>query len=1516
MSLAGIRSNRGDHYQRSVALYWIVNMLTDDNIIGIQVDSVSLPNEDIQVFGDDIVVLQRDGKKIYIQAKVNQPKHQEWRLSDTTLRKELCAAKKQLLQDNDCEFHLYSRTPFGELHRLVEEINLYPDYPAFVRESANNHKKTLNNLTNLWTPDNSDFNDSSAFELTRRLSIGSSNSSENWIDLSQKILRSQFSKPTLVADLLWTYIDNQHSKLDLPQYIINRSAVIDWLKPRGIYHSLDFNEQKLLDSFNQFSSNGRQWVRTIGDTVIPRTVVSEVEQEIQSRTPSILLEDVAGGGKTCILLDLMDRLEQRKNIATLFIRGDLYSSITSLSQLSQYGLPNNLVAQCARLAERRSVVIIIDSLDVLAVGRSHHALACFLGFISDLSNINNITVVAASRSFDAQYDPQLRAFHWAKTLPIAPLSYINDVTPLLAIWEIDPESIKDELKTLLIIPQNLRLFHSLVEQHFDITKIHGHDLHDVYIRECIENDDLLGVDVIEALYSISETLMENRCYQFSYSRLKLEEKKIKRLLSCEILTKGNGQELMFSHQTLADTLRIQKAQKDNINLCQFILSQPQLPFLRSTIRTYIQSLRSGDAKAFTRQLNQLIQHQKVTSHIKRLAIESLASMTPTPSDASLMMKISTCSPVLFSRFLEKANSPQWFLFLHNNWLDKVDVIEFKKQVNEFIHYSIKFKNQYPELLIALCNKVINEGWTDNKSGSWFINRLFNDFTSMDLTGIKELLTHALNNCDNHSFGLGKAISLFVEQTNSGDDLLWQYITRDAVPVSESEMSDEIKLNCNTHDLHSDSVLENRLKFSDKLFDDTVVYLKSFIEEQEDFSTSKHYFRNLNLLDHTSHRLIHRSSSFKSYDAIHTLTEAFESALKYRAKISCATWKKLETNFRDSPDHGIRYLLLLGYKVNPANNINGILFQLLDANLLRYGKLDYELGQLSAIAYPYISAEYHEKHQALIMQLYDEEEAHPSIDKIKYRYLQWLPACYRSREVDFFFTDCQKKYGSYPPEPDVGVRGGIVRSPVSANILLALSPASLIRLLAHYNNHNHWDSSGEDYLTGGREQLSNELSTAASLAPDQYLSTISSLDKAQLADEYIFAILDGVSNHLRYRFGNLSSSNWSPVDPLPDGNALALQLLTSLETYTCRDERGYSTIRAVQACCEVLNDENSIRRLIIQLNKLSTHKNPRVEEDVDAESLIGRGINSVRGQAADSVLILCNKHLTQEKELTDDQCQLLELYAKDPSIVVRATFLRRLPYLLSMKPKLGWHLIDLIMQDENDRLWKHLEECVYYNYHDHFDQVRPFIEKLKNINDDKSAEAWGRLSALSYLSEKVTEQDFFASLSEIKIEKCCFGAARVFTNNIKDTKSTERCLRGISHLLSLNISDFTYLNLTSCLDDKQARRMVPSSLIRQFIDSAPAESIRDLDRLFSWMADRVSSNPELVLELLELKKEKLNQLKEPFYIHRPEDLLVTLRQLLKEADMIDDEDLIERVLTVQNWFIEYGVKEVEALLEEA
>lgn len=695
MSLAGIRSNRGDAYQRSVAVYWIVKMLTKDEIVSVQVDSVGLPGETQLVFGDDIVLISKERNKIYIQAKVNQTDHHFWRVSDSVLREELLSAKKQLAADPNCLFYFYSRTPFGVFQRLIEEVCLYSELAEFKKVAAKNVQSVFTSLVEFWSVDENE-----AFSLCRRVKIGEHHSVNSWGEVCLQLLEPICSNPSLIYELLWSYIDRQHSKLGEPQYLIDRESVLKNLESKGVYLSGDFDEERFLSSARSFSSIGRQWSRSIGGEKIPRQECADLIQAIEDGVSSVLLEDVAGGGKTCVLLEVIDHLESLTSKDFLFIRGDLFASITSLEKLSKYGLPQDLVAQVSRYSSRHKFTVIVDSLDVLALGGSHHSLAIFLGLIAELENLPNVTVIAACRSFDAKYDPLLREKRWGSKVRLAPLDYNADVSPFLIKLGIDPDGLSKELQTLLIIPQNLKLFYTLIEYGLPPEKFQANELHDNYIQIIVAEDQLLGNEVVSALEALAQRLLDDRSYQFSDSLLSLPNPVIQRLLSSDVLTRITSNQLMFSHQTLADAMRVRLAIKSGNDLTDFVLSQAQLPFVRPSVRTYAQQIRN-DERQYTKQLLRFINSEEVAAHLKRLVIETLAESSPRESDAMVLMRICHSQPLVFNRFLDAANSNEWFELLERLWFPRMNVETDRDALTRFFFYASKFKKYYPMKLFLI-----------------------------------------------------------------------------------------------------------------------------------------------------------------------------------------------------------------------------------------------------------------------------------------------------------------------------------------------------------------------------------------------------------------------------------------------------------------------------------------------------------------------------------------------------------------------------------------------------------------------------------------------------------------------------------------------------------------------------------------------------------------------------------------------------------------------------------------------
>lgn len=131
MSSAARRSHRGDKYQIAVAAHWVARLLSDETIDSVRVDAVALPGDGGQIHVDDIVIGYSDGAWRFIQAKKNQPNHSEWSLSDSVLRKGLCKARDQLESKPTARVEFCSRSPFGDLAKLIEDGADYPDHAAF-----------------------------------------------------------------------------------------------------------------------------------------------------------------------------------------------------------------------------------------------------------------------------------------------------------------------------------------------------------------------------------------------------------------------------------------------------------------------------------------------------------------------------------------------------------------------------------------------------------------------------------------------------------------------------------------------------------------------------------------------------------------------------------------------------------------------------------------------------------------------------------------------------------------------------------------------------------------------------------------------------------------------------------------------------------------------------------------------------------------------------------------------------------------------------------------------------------------------------------------------------------------------------------------------------------------------------------------------------------------------------------------------------------------------------------------
>lgn len=810
MSIAGKKSSQGDEYQLRVALHWLIRLLEDDSIQGIQVNSTGIPGEDYSITVDDIVVLYQDGSALFIQAKKNQTDHKAWSLSDETLKKELINCRDQLESKQDSKVRLYSRTPFEDLQFLVEFCRDCTDYLAFAREGAKNKKQKsiLKRLSGIF-----DRTEEATYNLAKKFDFGSALGFNEWDQYNFKDLDRIVPRAKLAISVLERYLDSHETGLRVPEQVITREDVLRKLSESGLTPTPKRSEAEILENFKAASKIGREWLRTIDGEALPRKELEEIVNLIEEGNQKILVTDSAGSGKTCLLLDLAEHIENHSVWKLLFIKGDLFEEAGSEEDLAARGLPKDLVGQCSRLAEVHRVVVILDSLDVLSISRQHKPLKLFLGLMDRLASIDGVTIVAACRTFDLEYDPLLRGRSWECKVNLQPLDFDTVVYPFLRRWNIEPNEVTPELQKLLQLPQNLSLYGKLAKQDVQLQPTSAYELCNCFLEETIVKNSAWGEEAISALQNMADSLMEQRTHQCSKTIFKASEDIVRQLISQEVLLqpRSSPNSLKFSHQTLADCLIVRSNLAAGRTLADFILAHPQLPYIRPAVRTFFFFLRTQEFKIFRQQVWQVINHDDIAYHVKRLICESFAEITPYDQDWNLLRKIFQQHPDLFKRLFWRLKSKVWFELLNIYWLPEAKLAEDKESwLRDFVLHSREWANLYPADVVSLWRESLACQWAEKQNLLQIIqSNLANYFKAWNTDGTRELLEILVEDLESQSSYLGNVLSKWICATNSGDDLLWRYITKDFqdIAIEDLQYRDlNRKLRCSASDFRQENFL--------------------------------------------------------------------------------------------------------------------------------------------------------------------------------------------------------------------------------------------------------------------------------------------------------------------------------------------------------------------------------------------------------------------------------------------------------------------------------------------------------------------------------------------------------------------------------------------------------------------------------------------------------------------------------------------------------------------------------------
>lgn len=1520
MSIAGIRSNRGDGYQTLVAFDWALTVLSDPDYLWLEIDSITYPV-------DDVVVGKSNGTLIACQCKKNQIDFKEWTITD--LADELNKAFILLTNNQHAEVRFYSRNNFGTLAKLKEHSSTQHNETSYRTSLSKEHQKTdAALLAQLATPAPS----LATYDVLRRTTFVTSDQQDRMEDLLRERLRNMASNPDVAFNALWARLDRLGARMGgdstsaATQHRLTKDDLKDILHKAGAMLAPPMNLAEVRLSFSSTSAIGRLWRRDIAGQRISNPTINELLVAIDAKKRAILLTGMPGSGKTCVMLAVQEALEQRaqssSDILPLFIQSREFTDLATSQDRQALGLSEQWVEKAARMAEDTHVVLVIDSLDVLSIARDHRVLKYFLAQIDRLLLTPNVTVVTACRDFDRHYDRRIAERQWDCELKCQHLDWDAEIAPLLNMLGIATVTIDTVTRELIRNSRELALFVELAQREGSFNVVTGQALAQRYLDTIVRADDALGEEAIQAIEVMASEMLKSRSLMVPHQRFSASQEIQRALCSLNVLQETQDGKLTFGHQTLLDVLVISGAVRSGVTLNQFIQGLPPVPFVRPSIRSFVAQLALGERREFRKQLRAVLTGS-AAFHIRRLVAESFSEQTPQDEDWPLIRDLREKHRDVFQVIYALAGAIEWHRFWLKHLVPVLKIARDNEGLTGHVHRIAQWANEDTAGVLSLWMEALSLDWLDGNRIADQLRIHLSEIKSENLVLVAPLLEQLLDMPQSeHSF-LGRVISRCVMAGVAEDALLWRYITNGIRDEDVLEYRFEDQLLCHIHEFSdkADNFLNLRMEQSTDLLNLAVESIERWSNVQKSRYGDTRIGYRYGFLSGTSYDKVHSHRYMRHIDSMSILLDAVEASIINHAQTHSDWWQTNRERLCFNHEGSLLYFAILACIKSPEVNIDLIGRMLCDQKIFEF-ELNYELGSLIQSTFKFFAPSTQDSVMACILTIWDGQATDESnslwILKTRAELITTIPCYLRSPEAQTVLDAYEKIAGILIRQPSIRSSGGVVGAPFSFELFLGTSDIGILSLLNHYNGYSN--RFGVDFLIGGEREVGGQLREASSRHPTRFLCLLSNY-WADIPESFRDDIMDGVATYLGHRYGNLQvNGSWQPVEE-PDTSVLANQILDELERHLQHWQDRRSAAKIIEASANIIRDTQNANRLIF----LSISFERFNEDDPikgDSVDLITLGINMAKGDVAEALIVLVTNLLENGSEFPELLVPTLRRFSGDDHSAIRALILRRLPYLQSKNFELGWDLFHLVMH-EADGLWEVAEPCLYYAYHNHFEVVRPLLLRLRSEGRGEDLEIWGRIAALAAMSCHIDFAEFLEDLKALDKTEVWQGAATVWTNAENIRQHRLQCFAGID--LGLNAGATNSLAVAGQMDhifsDKTAVIPVPIDLINRCFSVFENDTENKHHRLFGfheWLNATSQHDPEQALAATEIYLAYVIHSK-PHLYDLENNLTQLMTRLFAEAEEREESDhgaMLQRVVVVQDTLLSLGVNGVIDWLKAA
>lgn len=435
---------------------------------------------------------------------------------------------------------------------------------------------------------------------------------------------------------------------------------------------IDFSVlEKSFKKASSFLSNVKNYFAKKPETHLARIeskgIIDWIKLELTSPKRNLLvLEGERGMGKSVILKDVYEELI-KENYTVLGIKADKYYAHSPKELENKIFLDEQisfLRIVRALNVNNKSLVIIFDQLDALSqtLSSNRQYIQTYNRIINELLDEKNIRIIISSRSYDLQYDAELRIYKSYEFHNIK-VSYLteNEVSKILENFKIHYSHKK--LIELLRTPNHLEVFCKLPNKDkINLDSLSSlKDLYDALWEELIVKQE--NPKLSELLYNIAVKMYDEQQIVIKNQFISGFEKEFNYLLSNQLIISDNSI-IQFFHQTFYDYCFSRQFVEKGNSIYTYLNENEQNLEVRSIIKMVFEYLREYDHPKYITQTIFILNSSKYRFHIKSLIISNLGILeAPSRLEKDLAINIILNNNLYEDIFIHSVLSADWANYL-------------------------------------------------------------------------------------------------------------------------------------------------------------------------------------------------------------------------------------------------------------------------------------------------------------------------------------------------------------------------------------------------------------------------------------------------------------------------------------------------------------------------------------------------------------------------------------------------------------------------------------------------------------------------------------------------------------------------------------------------------------------------------------------------------------------------------------------------------------------------------------